>query len=59
MNAFAVVCLHSRLDHIERVHDQDFRNTGDGASSELVYERERLVGRHGDGGGVWNRGDRI
>lgn len=38
--------LHSRLDHIQRVHDQDLRHTGDSASGELVDEGKRLRVRH-------------
>lgn len=35
-------CLHSGLDHVERVHDQNLRDTGHGARDELVDEGERL-----------------
>jgi hypothetical protein len=49
------LCLHTSLDDVQRVHDQNLRHTGDGAIGELVDEGQRLglVG-HVDGcvGGV-------
>ena len=49
------VCLHASLDHIQRVHDQNLRHTGDGAGSELVDKGKRLgFGGHVDGRAGWS-----
>lgn len=50
-----LVCLHASLHHVQRVHDQNLRHTGDGASGELVDERKRLgFGGHVDGRVGWS-----
>jgi hypothetical protein len=49
------VCLHASLDHVQWVHDQDLRHTGDGASGELVDKGKRLgFGGHVDGRVEWS-----
>lgn len=49
---------HSRLDHIQRVHDQNLRHSSHCTCSELVYEGERLVRRHLCGLLAGNRSER-
>ena len=50
-----LLCLHASLDHVQRVHDQNLRHTGDGASGELVDEGKRLgFGGHVDGRVGWS-----
>lgn len=44
-------CLHSGLDHVQRVHDQDLGDTGHGTRDELVDKGKRL-GLAGHGGRV-------
>ena len=39
--------LHARLDHVERVHDQDLRHASHSTGGELVDEGEGRLGRHG------------
>jgi hypothetical protein len=34
--------LHTSLDDVQRVHDQNLRHTGNGTSCELVHEGKRL-----------------
>jgi len=54
--------LHSGLDHVQRVHDQNLRDTGHSTRDELVYEGERL-GFAGHGGlvrvGGWSRWESV
>lgn len=48
--------LHSGLDHVQRVHDQDLGDTCHGASRELVDEGKRLrVGHCASVSEVWLR----
>lgn len=44
--------LNSGLDNIKRVHDQNLRNTSNGACGELVLEGEGLLGGSHDGDGT-------
>lgn len=53
----SLLCLHASLNHVQRVHDQDLRDAGDGASSELVDKGKRLgFGGHVDGRVGWSGG---
>jgi hypothetical protein len=50
-----LVCLHTSLDDVQRVHDQNLRHTGDGTSCELVHEGQRLgFGGHVDCRAGWS-----